>query len=324
MPTIARDIVIDAIDESGALGVGQSPLPEDLNKIFVRMQRMVKAWQQKRWLLPSLQELSFVADGSKSYTFGLGGNINIKRPNDIKGAYVIQLNTGSNKVSLPLKKITSYEDYIRITVKDLPSLPDHFFYDAQYPLANFFPWPIPNAQYEIHVIFQSLLGFGSTIANGAITTPGGPPAVDGIYPSVALTGGIGSGATADITVTGSKVALVNLLTGGKDFAIGNILSAAPADIGGCIGFTWTVKDITSTIDSEIIMPEEYEEALMYNLALRACSFYQVDPIKETKQLAKAGLNTIRQNNTQVPTLTMPAAPGVRTGKAFNLYNADGY
>ena len=33
--TTARDIVIDAIDESGALGVGQSPLPEDTNKIFV-------------------------------------------------------------------------------------------------------------------------------------------------------------------------------------------------------------------------------------------------------------------------------------------------
>lgn len=322
--TVARDIVIDAIDESGALGVGQTPLSEDVDKIFRRLQRMVKVWQANRWLLPSLQELSFVADGSKSYTFGLGGDVNIKRPNDIKGGYVIQLNTGYNKVSLPLKKIFSYEDYIRITVKDLPSLPDHFFYDAQYPLANFFPWPIPNAQYEIHVIFQSLLGFGSTILTGNITT-GGAAYTNGNYPNVALTGGIGSGATADITVTAGAVALVNLNTGGQDFAIGNILTAAAADIGGTgAGFTWTVTDITSTIDSEIIMPEEYEEALMYNLALRACSFYQVDPIEQTKRLARAGLNIIRKNNTQVPALTMPAYPGVKTGRAFNLYNADGY
>ena len=72
------------------------------------------------------------------------------------------------------------------------------------------------------------------------------------------------------------------------------------------------------------MPEEYEEPLMYNLALRACSYYQVKPQPITERLAKAGLATIRQQNTQIPALTMPAAPGVRTGKAFNIYNADGY
>lgn len=323
--TTARDICTDAISEAGALGVGQTALAEDINAAFTRLQRMISVWNSQRWLLPSLQDLHFDSTGAKSYTVGLGGDINIQRPNDVKGAYVIQKNTGSNPVSLQLKKIFSYEDYIRITIKDLPSLPDHFFYDAQFPLANLFPWPIPQAgQYEIHFIIQNLLGFGSTILNGSITT-GGAAYTDGIYNNVALTGSVGSGATADITVTAGAVALVNLLTGGQDFAIGNILTADAADIGGTgDGFTWTVDNITSTLDSTLIMPIEYEEAVMYNLSLRVCSYYQVQPQPITMKLAKAGLNIIRKNNAQIPALTMPAAPGVRTGKAFNLFNADGY
>lgn len=325
MPTTARSICTDAIKESGALGVGQTALPEDINDAFTRLQRMVNVWQTNRWLVPSLQDIKFNSTGAKSYSIGLGGDINIQRPNDIKGAYVVQLNTGSNPVSLQMKKIFSYEDYIRIAVKNLPSLPDHFFYDAQYPLANYFAWPIPQAgMYELHIIIQSLIGFGSTIATGAITN-GGALYTDAIYPNVALTGGIGSGATADITVTAGKVALLNLDTGGQDYAIGNVLSCAAADIGGTgAGFTYTVDSITSTPDSQIIAPIEYEEAIMYNLALRACSFYQVDPIKTTKEIAKSSLNVIRKANTQIPTLSMPAAPGVRTGRSFNLYNADGY
>lgn len=322
--TTAREFCLDAIKESGALGVGQSALPEDINDAYTRLKRMVAQWQKRRWLVPSLQILSFTADGSKSYSVGIGGKINIKRPNDIKAGYVVQLNTGSNSVSLPLAKIFSYEGYITVTVKDLPSLPTHFFYDAQFPLANIYPWPIPNSQYQLNFLIQNLLGFGSTIDIGAIKT-GGTLYTDGIYPTVALTGGSGVGAQADITITGGIVALVNLSAGGDGYKIGDVLSVAAASVGGTgSGFTYTVVDITSNVDTEIVMPEEYEEAIMYNLAIRVCSMYQVVPLATTMQLAKSSLNTLRMNNTQVPTLSMPNIPGVRTGKAFNIFSADGY
>lgn len=321
--TTARDLCLDAIAESGALGVGQTPLSEDINAIFTRLQRMIKVWQSQRWLQPSLQEISFTADGSIKYSVGIGGTIDIARPNDIKSGWMVQLNTGSNPVSLPLRKIFSFEDYGRITVKNLPSLPDHFFYDAQYPLAHIYPWPIPNSTYELHFLIQSGLNFGSTISQGKIFT-GGTLYTDGIYPNVALTGGSGSGATADITVTAGTVALLNLDTGGKNYQIGDLLSCAAADIGGTgSGFSYMVQNITSNVDSEIIMPDEYEEGVMYNLALRACSYYQVEPMTTTRQIAKSGLARIRQQNIQIPALSMPAAPGVRTGRAFNIYNADG-
>jgi len=320
--TTARDLCTDSLKEAGVLGVGQTALPEDINDAFTRLQRMIAVWQKQRWLVPSLQEFEITADGSKFYTVGLGGDINIIPPSDIKGGYVIQRNTGQNPVSLPLKKIFSYEDYIRITVKDLPSLPTYFFYTNEYPLAKLYPWPVPNSQYELHFIYQSRLGFGSTISSGSITT-GGAGYTDGQYAAIALTGGVGELATADITVTGGVVSIVSLATGGQNFAIGNVLTADAADIGGTgAGFTWTVSDITSNLDTEIIMPEEYEEAIMYNLTLRVCSMYQVEAMAQTIKLAKAGLNNIRKNNTQVPTLQMPGAPGVRSSRAFSLYNPD--
>jgi len=322
--TTARDLCLDAINESGANGVGQTPLAEDINAAFTRLQRMVAVWQTNRWLVPSLQNIKFNSTGAKSYSVGIGGDINIQRPDDIKSAYVVQLNTGSTPVSLGMEKIFAYENYAQIAVKDLFSLPDHFFYDAQYPLANYYPWPIPQSgQYELHIIVKSLLGFGTTITQGAITAGGGAY-VDAIYPNVSLTGGSGTGATADITVTGGAVALLNLDTGGQNYAIGDVLSASNTDLGGIgTGFKYTVQNTGPTIDTVISMPPEYEEALMYNLALRVCSYYQVDPIKTTKAIAKSSLNVIRKANTQVPRLTMPAAPGVRTGRAFNIYNPDG-
>ncbi len=320
----ARDLCSDALDEAGVLGVGQTALAEDITKVFTRLQRMVAVWQKERWLVPSLQHHSFTADGSISYSIGLGGDINIPRPSDIKGAYVVQRNTGQNPVSLPLRKIFSYEDYINIAVKNLPSLPTRFFYDGANPLGNFFPIPIPNSQYDLHFIAVSPLGFGSTITAGAITAAGAGYGADAIYNSIALTGGSGTGATADITVTGGVVAVVNLLTGGQDYAIDDELSASSGDIGGGAGFVWKVSDIGPNLDTVITLPPEYQEALMYNLTIRACSLYQVQPMPETSRLAKMGLNVIRRNNTQVPSLSMPVAPGLNRGRSFSLYNPDGY
>jgi len=69
------------------------------------------------------------------------------------------------------------------------------------------------------------------------------------------------------------------------------------------------------------MPEEYEEGIHYNLAMRLCSAYSIPVSADTRRMAKAGLNTIRVANTQIPVLGMP--PGIRKERAFSLYNPDG-
>lgn len=321
----ARQIIELALKEVGVLGVGQSALAEDTNDSFVILQRMVKLWQQKRWLVPSLTSYSKTWNGEKSNTVGPGGFFDITRPNDIKAAYQIQRNTGITPISLGLRKIFSYEDYFRIAVKELQSLGSSFFYDAKYPIANLFVWPIPqDSLYDIHILVESLLGFGTTINEGSITTAGAAY-VDGTYVAIPLTGGDGSGALADITVTGGVVTVVTLSDGGENYAVGNVLSANNADLGGAgAGFTWTVETVVSNLDSELVMPPEYEEAIYYNLAIRLASMYQVAPNETTMRLAKNALNTIRMNNTQVPALSMPNAPGLKRGRGFSLWNPDGY
>lgn len=54
------------------------------------------------------------------------------------------------------------------------------------------------------------------------------------------------------------------------------------------------------------MPEEYQEAIMYNLAVRLYPMYGLPPNQVVVALAKASLNTIRNTNAQIPLLRMPA------------------
>ncbi len=237
----ARDFITLALKESGILGVGQTALSEDINDCFVLLQRMTSQWQWRRWMVPGLTDILKVGNNAISNTIGPGGYWNVTpRPDQILGGYFIQLNTGITPVSLPLAQVFSYEDYIRITVKNLNTFPSNFFYDGNNDVngrGNVFIWPIPSAIYEIHLLVKSDLAW------------------------------------------------------------------------------------PQNINSVFTLPDAYAEAVHYNLTLRICSMYQVDPKPSVGGLAKVALNTIKNTNTQIPELQMPVA--LKQGKAFSLWNPDG-
>lgn len=54
---------------------------------------------------------------------------------------------------------------------------------------------------------------------------------NGAYTDVPLTGGSGSGATADITVAGTVVTVVTIVLKGTGYAVGDVLSAADSNLG---------------------------------------------------------------------------------------------
>lgn len=92
------------------------------------------------------------------------------------------------------------------------------------------------------LLTQTSVGDGNITAAGSLYT-------DGNYTGVPLTGGTGTGATADITITGGSVTGVTLDTGGEGYAVGQVLSAAAANIGGTgAGFTWTIADMAPAFD----------------------------------------------------------------------------
>lgn len=86
-------------------------------------------------------------------------------------------------------------------------------------------------------------GTGMVGLLGPIT--GGTLYTTGTYGGVALTGGLGSGATANITVAGGAVTAVTILNPGIQYIVGDVLSAPAASIGGTgSGFSVSVSSIT--------------------------------------------------------------------------------
>ena len=84
----------------------------------------------------------------------------------------------------------------------------------------------------------------ANLNGGTGYTPAGIGSV--VYKNVTLTSitGSGTGAKADITVTGGSVTNINLLEGGSGYAINNLLRAAPSDIGGTYASQFSIR-ITS-------------------------------------------------------------------------------
>lgn len=67
----------------------------------------------------------------------------------------------------------------------------------------------------------------------------------------------------------------------------------------------------ATLDDTIMLPDEYQEAILYNLAVRLRASYQIGAEPIISALAVSSLATIRAMNTQIEMLKMPSnLPGM--------------
>jgi len=93
---------------------------------------------------------------------------------------------------------------------------------------------------------QTPNGSGSVQTVGAIA--GGSGYASGSYANVPLTGGSGTGATANITVSGDAVTAVTLVIKGQKYLVADILSASASAIGGTgSGFSVPVSVVANVI-----------------------------------------------------------------------------
>lgn len=66
--------------------------------------------------------------------------------------------SGNLPVDIQLDIIQSHEDYSRIAVKNVGTIPYSVFYDPSWPIGVLFPWPVPQASlYEIHIGLKVVL-----------------------------------------------------------------------------------------------------------------------------------------------------------------------
>ena len=157
--TTAQGIITIAMKDSGIVGVGQTPLAEDMTDALMRLNMVMAQWGRKRWLVYQLMDLPLTSTGAQNYTVGPGGQFNIGvRPDRLEnGCFFRQLiNSSPNQVDYPLELLESREDYNRITLKQLQTFPGFIFYDPGYPLGLVYPWPVPQPNiYEIHLLVKA-------------------------------------------------------------------------------------------------------------------------------------------------------------------------
>lgn len=166
--TTPLDIITLALKEIGIIGVGETPLAEDANDAFTKLNFILAQWQKKRYMVYRLVDTGIIATGVRYYTIGPGGDFDLIRPAQIESAFIRFLNTGvdfnpddfsadfdtngAGQVDQQLKIILAREDYNMISQKNLTGVPGYLFYDPAMPLGHIYVWPIPTAEnYAIHI-----------------------------------------------------------------------------------------------------------------------------------------------------------------------------
>ncbi len=184
-------LLTNALVDAGIIGIDEAPEQPILNRTFTQANWLLAQWARKRWLCYRIQDYAFVTTGADTYLVGNGQTVNINpRPDRLEYAFLRFLNqsnlasgspwssgfssgfgplgptggSASALVDIPINIIKSHEDYSRITVKFIGTLPWRIFYDPLWPIGVLFPWPIPQPSiYEIHVGFKVVLPRFSSI-----------------------------------------------------------------------------------------------------------------------------------------------------------------
>lgn len=158
--TTGTDIAKDALLYAGISGQGNEPAGEDIQATLRIINDMLAQWSHRRWLVYNLVDTGKVCTGALNYSIGPGGFFDfVARPDRIEAAYVRLLQGGNPTLytDYMLERILAREDYSRITLKQMKSFPNAYFYDSAYPLGYIYPWPVPDAQYELHILTRTIL-----------------------------------------------------------------------------------------------------------------------------------------------------------------------
>jgi len=158
--TTPVELITLALKQVGVLGVGQTASAEDINDAFKMLNMMIGQWAVKRNLVHQILDVPFVCNGSQTYTVGPGANFNGPRPPKLIGAYARQL--VPTPIDFPLDLLESMTDWVRISIKSMPSIPSVVYYDPQYPLGVLHVWPVPSSTYELHLLMLAPLSAFST------------------------------------------------------------------------------------------------------------------------------------------------------------------
>ena len=137
---------------------------------------------------------------------------------------------------------------------------------------SFMMAPTPDSQYSIELHYYY---YPVSIVQGIIrllgSIVGGSGYTNGSYYRVPLTGGTGSGASADIIVSGGSITTVTLRSGGSFYTVGDSLTASTTVLGAGSGFSVPVQTLINA-DGSSWLGDNYSPVLLYGALVEAYIF----------------------------------------------------
>jgi hypothetical protein len=202
-------------------------------------------------------------------------------PDDYLSTYSIAVIDTDGSYKYLLNKDVNFirEAYPIPTSTGLPKY--YALFGSQYGNANelsFIVGPTPDSSYtaELHYFYYPIsIVQGAILTVGTIT--GGSLYTNGNYSNVPLTGGSGSGATANITVSGQAVTSVTIKNSGNFYVVGDVLSCSNTYIGGSgSGFAIPVSAVNNTAGTSWL-GDNYDPVLFYGAMREAMLFMKGEP-----------------------------------------------
>jgi hypothetical protein len=139
---------------------------------------------------------------------------------------------------------------------------------------SFIVGPTPDIGYsaEMHYYYYPVSIVQSAISVTSIYAPGSGY-TNGTYYNTALTGGTGSGAKADIVVSGGVVTSVTISTNGSYFAANDLLTAS---LPGGSGFQLKVNSVNNPTGTSWL-GQNFDSVLLYGALVEAYTFIKGEP-----------------------------------------------
>jgi hypothetical protein len=200
----------------------------------------------------------------------------LSAPNDYLSTYSLAVIQAGGTYEYLLNKDVNFirESYPQPTDTGTPRY--YSLFGSQYTDPNelsFLVGPTPDSSYavELHYFYYPISIVQGAVNNGTIT--GGFGYANGLYSNVPLSGGSGSGATANITIAGNLVTSVTINSQGNFYAVGDVLTTSIVYIGGIgSGFQYTLTAVDNTLGTSWL-GDNYDPCLLYG-ALREAVLFQ--------------------------------------------------
>lgn len=140
----ARDITTESLGDLGVLAPGESPTADDENNGLAKLNMLLDQWAAERLTIFTVTATDFtVVSGTRDYTVGAGGDVNVARPVFVDAVHVRDTAFTPSLEYPPLQRL-SPENWSKVAIKDLTAtLPQSFYYNPTFPLGALTLYPTP-------------------------------------------------------------------------------------------------------------------------------------------------------------------------------------